>query len=111
MMDSLLPWLPPGCLVPSRRHHRTATVLPYRRHHGNGIFDPICGILDLDVDQRGINRAYWLKTAAVQRWRDCGGADGVSVAGQEDGRVLGSAGPDSNPPAPPFSWGLYRVEQ
>ncbi|KAE8289005.1 hypothetical protein D5F01_LYC12883 [Larimichthys crocea] len=48
--------------------------------HSNGIFDPVCGILDLDVDQLGINGAHWPKAAAVvnPQWRgDCGGGDEV----------------------------------
>lgn len=77
----------PGCVVPSQLHHKTATVLPQLRRHGNGIFDPpVCGILDLDVDQRSIEGAYWLKAAAVlkpQRRGDCGGGDGgVGSEGQ-----------------------------
>lgn len=63
-----------GCLVPSQLHHKTATVLPQLCHHSNGIFDPICRSLDLDVDQRGIKGAYWLKAAAVLKPQrgDCG---------------------------------------
>lgn len=73
-MLPLVVWSPGYCST------RAATVLPQLRHHSNGIFDPVCGILDLDVYQRGIKGAYWLKAAAVlkpQRRGDCGSGDGV----------------------------------
>lgn len=47
------------------QYRNTITVLLQLHHHGNGIFDPVCGILDLDVDQGGIGEAYWLRAAAV----------------------------------------------
>lgn len=69
-----------GSLVHSQLHHKTASVLSQLCLHSNGIFDPVCGILDLDVDQLGINGAHWPKAAAVvnPQWRgDCGGGDEV----------------------------------
>lgn len=41
-------------------------------HHSNRIFDPVCGILDLDVDQERIYSIYWLKCKAVLREQSVG---------------------------------------
>lgn len=116
----------PGCLVPGQLHYKTATVLLRLCHHSNGIFDPICGILDLDVDQRGIKGAYWPKAAAAaavlkpQRRAaavvmGCGLR--ASVAGRgEDGRILGSgvqlAGSNSvlSDSERPISCGLFHLD-
>lgn len=55
-------------------------VLSRLCHHSNRIFDPVCGILDLDVDQWRIDGAYWLKYGAVlkkQRRTECSVGAGV----------------------------------
>lgn len=87
-----------GLLVPSLLHHTGLLVsCPSSVTLATGTLVPICGILDLDVDQRGIKRAYWLKAASMlkpQRRGDCGGGDGVWApsAQEESGKMAGSWG-------------------
>lgn len=68
----------PGCFGPQlTASHRPAPALsPWQR-----IFDPVCGILDLDVDQRGIKGGHWLEAAELkpQRRGGCGGGGGDEV--------------------------------